>query len=109
MNLLFVCSRNRFRSPTAEVLFSAYPGVSTMSAGTAPDAEVVVSADLIEWADIVFAMEPVHRRRLNDRFGEQLKGRKVVVLGIPDKYEYMDPDLVRFLRAKVSQHIRTVI
>lgn len=33
MRLLFVCSQNRLRSPTAEVVFSAYPGVEAISAG----------------------------------------------------------------------------
>lgn len=101
MNLLFVCSRNRMRSPTAEVVFATYPDVQTMSAGTAPDAEVVVSADMIEWADIVFVMESVHRKRLKERFGPQLKSKRLVVLGIPDRYQYMDPELVRRLEAQV--------
>jgi predicted protein tyrosine phosphatase len=106
VNLLFVCSRNRLRSPSAEVLFATHPGIQTMSAGTAPDAEAVVSEDMIEWADIVFVMESVHRKRLNERFGAQLKSKRLVALGIPDKYEYMDPELVRRLEAAVEPLIR---
>ncbi len=45
MKLLFGCSRNRLRSPTAEAVFSAYPGVEATSAETSPDAETPVSAD----------------------------------------------------------------
>ncbi|WP_200935043.1 hypothetical protein [Brevundimonas sp. Leaf363] len=37
-NLLFLCSRNRLRSPTAEQVVAAWPGVETASAGLAPDA-----------------------------------------------------------------------
>ena len=39
MRLLFVCGRNRLRSPTAERVFAAVPGVEAESAGVAPDAD----------------------------------------------------------------------
>jgi predicted protein tyrosine phosphatase len=105
MRLLFVCSRNRLRSPTAAAVFSGYPGVEAISAGTSPDAENPISADLIEWADVVLAMERIHRRKLNERFGARLKAKKVVVLDIPDDYGFMDPDLVRILKVKVPRCI----
>jgi predicted protein tyrosine phosphatase len=108
MNVLFVCSRNRLRSPTAEAVFSASEGIEALSAGTNPDAETPVSADLIERADLVFAMESIHRRRLKQRFPAQLKTKKVVVLGIPDNYKYMDPELVRILEVRVSPHLKGI-
>lgn len=37
--VLFICSRNRLRSPSAERLFADWPGVETDSAGLAADAE----------------------------------------------------------------------
>ena len=106
MNVLFVCSRNRLRSPTAEAIVSACEGFEALSAGTNPDAETPVSADLIEWADLVFAMESIHRRRLQQRFPAQLKAKKVIVLGVPDKYKYMDPELVRILSERVIPHLK---
>jgi predicted protein tyrosine phosphatase len=57
MNLLFVCSRNRRRSPTAEAIFSGMEGYEVLSAGTSPDSETIISADLVEWADLIFAMD----------------------------------------------------
>ena len=105
MNVLFVCSRNRLRSPTAEAVFSGSPGIQTASAGTSPDAESVVSADLVEWADLIFAMEAVHKRRLNTMFPALLKTRRVVVLAIRDDYGYMDTALVALLRQKVTRHL----
>jgi predicted protein tyrosine phosphatase len=105
MNLLFVCSRNRRRSPTAETVFSALEGYSALSAGTSPDADTPVSADLIEWAYMVFAMEAVHRRRLNQRFPGLLRAKRIIVLDIPDEYGYMDEKLIDILRTKVSQHL----
>lgn len=107
VNVLFVCSRNRLRSPTAEVVFSDLPDIETASAGTSPDAETVVSADLIEWADIIFAMETVHKRRLNERFSSLMRTRKLIVLGIPDNYEYMDEGLIAVLRQKVTLHLKS--
>jgi predicted protein tyrosine phosphatase len=106
MNLLFVCSRNRRRSLTAEAVFSDLQGHSVLSAGTSPDANTPVSADLIEWADIIFAMEAVHRRRLNQRFSALLRTKRIVVLGIPDEYGYMDQSLIDILRTKISQHLK---
>lgn len=105
MNLLFVCSRNRLRSPTAEAIFATLPGIETASAGTSPDADTPLSLDLIEWADLIFAMEPVHRKRCNEAFKSALRTKKIIVLGIPDRYAYMDPALVELLQAKVPRHL----
>ena len=101
LRVLFVCSRNRLRSPTAESVVADWPGVEAVSAGTAPDAEARVSADLVEWADVVVAFEASHRRRLLRAFGPLLADTRVVVLGIPDDYAVMDPALVRLLRDRL--------
>lgn len=93
------------RSPTAEAVFSGCEGSEALSAGTAPDAETPVSAELIEWADVVFAMERVHRKRLVSAFGALLQDKRVVVLGIRDRYVYMDPKLVELLKSKVASHL----
>jgi predicted protein tyrosine phosphatase len=106
MRILFVCSRNRLRSPTAEAVFAEYEGIETASAGTSPDAEEVVSADLIEWADQIFVMEAIHRKKIQQKFALLLKSKKVTVLGIPDDYEFMQKELVEILKAKVSQHLK---
>lgn len=106
MKFLFVCSQNRLRSPTAEAVFSAYPGVEAISAGTNNDATTPISADLIEWADVVFCMEKVHRNKLTSKFKNHFKNKRLVVLDIPDNYEYMDLDLVRILKAKVPRYVR---
>ena len=106
MKVLFVCSRNRRRSPTAEVLFSSHPGIEVASAGTSPDAETVVSADLIEGAEVIFAMESVHKRKLSQRFARLLRTRRVIVLGIPDNYGYMDNQLIASLKDAVTPYLR---
>lgn len=105
MRLLFVCSQNRLRSPTAEAVFARYDGIEAQSAGTNNDADTPLSGDAIDWADIVFVMEPSHRDKLARRFGALLRAKRVVVLGIPDNYAYMQPELVALLEARVRRFI----
>jgi len=109
MRILFVCSQNRLRSPTAEAVFGAVEGLEALSAGIDSDAVTPVDADLIEWADVVFAMEGHHRRRLMERFGKLLDSKRLVVLRIRDDYAYMQPELVRILRKKVAAHLPGIV
>ena len=104
--LLFVCSQNRLRSPTAEQVFSQQAGVECASAGLHASADQPLSGELLDWADIVFVMERAHKMRMGARFRAHLKGKRVVCLDIPDKYKFMDPDLVRLLEAKVGPYLR---
>jgi len=103
--VLFVCSQNRLRSPTAEQIFSQRPDLEVESAGTNHDADTPLTAELVAWADLIFVMERAHRDKLQRRFQRSLKGKRVICLGIPDDYEFMDPGLVRLLEAKVSRHL----
>lgn len=104
-NLLFVCSQNKLRSPTAEQVFSQYPGIEAMSAGTNNDAVTPLDGELVEWADVIFVMERAHLNKLRARFKRHLNGRRVVCLDIPDDYDFMDPALVRLLQAKVGRYL----
>ena len=106
MNLLFVCSENRLRSPTAEAVFNDYAGVSAIGAGTNKDAPTPVSGDLIEWADAILVMERSHRNKIASKYRALLKGKKLGVLDIPDIYGYMEPVLIDLLKVRVSYHVR---
>ena len=106
MRLLFICSQNRLRSPTAETVFGDWPGMETASAGLNRGAEVPVSPELLEWADLIFVMETAHRNRLSRRHQEFLRGKRVICLNIPDEYDYMQPELVTLLESRVSPHLR---
>jgi len=101
MNLLFVCSRNRLRSPTAETIFSAYTGLEVTSAGLDRDAEMCLDSETVQWADVILVMESSHRRQLTKKFQPWLKNKRVICLNIPDQYEYMQPELVKLLKKKV--------
>lgn len=105
MRLLFVCARNRLRSPTAERVFAAVPGVEVESAGVAPDADNPVTPELIAWADVILVMEATHRAKLTRLFSAALRGKRVVCLDVPDDYDYMDPGLVQILRERVGRAI----
>lgn len=105
-NILFLCGRNQWRSPTAEQIFADHPGVECASAGLSHDAETPISIELLEWADLIFVMERVHKARLAARFKDHLAGKRVVCLDIPDRYTFMDPALVKLLMAKVPPHLR---
>jgi predicted protein tyrosine phosphatase len=104
--VLFICSQNRLRSPTAEQIFSGRAGFEVASAGLNTDAETPVCAELLQWADVIFVMEKSHRNKLAKKFREYLREKRVICLDIPDEYEYMDPLLVRLLEAKVGRFFR---
>ncbi len=105
LKLLFICSQNRMRSPTAEHLLQGAPGYVARSAGVDPTARMRVNKELIVWADIIFVMERWHRVVLEEEFPKALKGKRVICLHIPDEYRYMDSELVRLLRMALSEHI----
>jgi predicted protein tyrosine phosphatase len=101
-NLLFVCSRNQWRSPTAEGLFRNHSDYNARSAGTSEKARIRLSHKLVAWADVIIVMERRHRDILRERFSAELAGKQVVVLDIQDHYGFNDPELVELLREKLA-------
>jgi predicted protein tyrosine phosphatase len=102
---LFVCSQNKLRSPTAEQIFSLRDDIEVASAGTNHDAENPLSGELLDWADVIFVMERMHRSRIQQRFRKALGGKRIVCLNIPDTYRFMDPELVRLLQSRMARHL----
>ena len=105
MKILFVCSRNRLRSLTAEKVFDGVGGHEARSAGTEAGARIRVTAGHLGWADLIFVMEKRHLSRLREKFGDALGGKEVVCLHIPDEYAYMDEELIDRLEASVAPHL----
>jgi predicted protein tyrosine phosphatase len=105
--VLFICSQNRLRSPTAERVFSDRSGFEVASAGLNPEAETPVCSELLEWCDVIFVMEKTHRNKLSRKFRAHLKGKRIICLDIPDEFEFMDPSLIRLLEAKAGSFFRT--
>ena len=97
IHVLFVCSKNQWRSPTAEHIYRRHPDLSVRSAGTSTQARRRVSADDIRWADAIIAMESKHKQRLTAEYGRLLVDKVIHVLDIPDDYRYLDPELVTMI------------
>ena len=105
LKILFICSRNRWRSLTAEKIFDGINGIQARSAGTEPSARIRVTAGHLSWADLIFVMEKKHLRRLQEKFPEAVAGKKIICLHIADDYEFMQPELVDLLEAGVMPHL----
>jgi predicted protein tyrosine phosphatase len=107
--LLFICSQNRWRSLTAERLFDGHPRVQARSAGTEPGARVRVAAGHLGWANVIFVMEKKHADRLRTKFKDELRGKALVNLRIPDDYQFQDAALVALLRERLHAYFGTDI
>ena len=102
MNLLFVCTANKLRSATAETIFNQVEGIEAIGAGTNKTAPTTLGSDLIEWADIIFCMEQAHKTKVKKLFQPLLKNKRLIVLDIPDDYDYMDEKLIILLKRKIG-------
>lgn len=107
-NILFICSRNQWRSPTGEQVWKNHPELSARSAGTSPKARRTVSVKDIQWADIIFVMEQKHKNRLKAQFTRLLAHKNIQVLDIPDEYQYMDEELVEIFEQSVAAYLGVV-
>lgn len=101
-NVLFVCSRNRWRSPTAEAIWRDSNDVSVRARGLSAEAARVVTRADIGWADLILVMEGRHRSRLLEKFGDVVDRHRIHVLDIPDDYQFMDPALMELLQARAQ-------
>ncbi len=98
---LFICGKARMRSPTAADICANRTGVETDFAGLSNDADEKLSSEHIEWADVIYVMEQRQKKRLISLFGSMLKTKRVVCLNVPDRFDYMQPELVALLREKL--------
>jgi len=69
------------------------------------NAEIPLGVEDIEWADIIFVMEQVHKKKVRQKFKEHLKNQRLICLGIPDNYEYMDSKLINIFENVVPQFV----
>nr|WP_233342995.1 hypothetical protein [Hyphomonas sp. Mor2] len=106
LRVLFVCSRNQWRSPTAEKVFRKDPALQVRSAGTSRNARRTITITDIRWADLILVMEDKHRARLRAQFRDELRYKRLHSLDIPDLYRFMDPDLIEVLQDKVMPLLR---
>lgn len=105
MNVLFVCSRNQWRSPTGEEVWRKVPGVEVRSAGTSRNARRRLTLVDIRWADLILVMEEKHKSRIRAEFRDEVRFKALYVLDIPDDYGFMDPELLEIIRQKTEPMI----
>lgn len=106
MNILFVCSRNQWRSPTAEEIYKNSRIHLVKSAGTESSARIKATAKIVAWADIIFVMEKKHKQRLIQKFPEEARAADIVVLDIDDNYQFMDTELIAMIQTGVAQYLK---
>lgn len=106
-NVLFVCSRNQWRSPTAEQVFRKHAGLQVRSRGTSRNARRPVTKHDIQWADVILVMEQKHKQRLLDEHPGEMQFQAVHVLDIPDDYAFMDPRLIELLGVSVPGYLKS--
>ncbi|UWQ25383.1 hypothetical protein K3553_02640 [Leisingera aquaemixtae] len=110
MKVLFVCTANKLRSPTAEDVFRDYPGIEALSAGTDSEAPRPLTKELVAGADLIFAMENHHREWIRRKFKKNRPAdNRIITLNIPDEYERGDPGLVALLKDKVEPRLTSII
>ncbi len=105
INILFVCSRNKWRSPTVENIYKNLPNINVRSAGTESSARIKLTAKNITWADIIFVMEKKHKQRILENFPFETEEKQIIILDIPDEYKFMDPELIEDITTKVNFYI----
>ena len=62
--ILFVCSANIDRSPTAEHIYANQTDLEVKSAGVGCYAQQPVTTELLQWADVVLCMEDEHKNHI---------------------------------------------
>ena len=106
--ILFICTANIDRSPTAEELYDGDTRFEVRSAGVAPFARVPLTREILLWADRVFVMnerEDQHRTLIRIRFPDV--DRPIVDLDVRDLWNRGDPELVALLLRRLKPHLGT--
>ena len=103
--VLFLCRLNRHRSATAERIFCKRKDLDVRSAGTEEDALVRVNARMLEWAEVIFVMDPMQIESLRRMFPSHPVLDRVICLDIPDVFMFLQPKLVELLEERVQKHL----
>lgn len=104
-NILFICSRNKWRSLTAETIYKNNSSFKVKSAGTENGARIKVNAKIILWADLIFVMEKQHKEKLLLKFPDAIENKQIVILEIPDVYKFMDKELIEEIQLSVAAYL----
>jgi predicted protein tyrosine phosphatase len=104
-HILFVCGKNKWRSPTAERIYKNDKRIDVRSAGMSGKSKHQISNDDVEWADLILVMESRYRAWILGLFRD-LSLPRIENLDIPDEYEFMDDELIEIIKQGVEFHIQ---
>ena len=107
LKVLFVCSANMQRSPTAEKIYRNDARLEVRSAGVRAGANRRISENDLRWADVVFVMEREHKLAIKTLFDHipDFPFPPIEVLDIPDEFDFMEPALVEVLKSAIDPEI----
>ena len=54
---------------------------------------------------MVFCFEKKHLRRIKDSYAQEIEGKKIITMNIPDEYEYMDEELQEILWSYAEEYL----
>lgn len=103
--VLFICRLNRHRSATAERIFCKRNDLEVRSAGTEEDSLVRVNVRMLEWAEVIFVMDPMQLESLRRMFPSHPVLDRIICLDIPDVFMFLQPKLVELLEERVQKHL----
>lgn len=106
--VLCVCSAGLLRSPTAALVLSQEPfNFNTRAAGVTTEyALIPVDHVLLHWADEVVCMEDEHAAKVKEILTENKFERPIVILGLPDQYEYRNDVLKTEIAKRYAEALK---
>ena len=104
-HILFVCTDCRLRAPTAAKIYDRRPDLEVDCGGLGDLTKRPVTEEMVEWADIIFVMEPRHVERIGRKWPALVKDKRLVNLGVPDEFAYMEGELVELLVRRLAKYI----
>jgi predicted protein tyrosine phosphatase len=101
IKVLFICGRNKRRSPTAAHLYRNDRRLEVRAAGLGDTSPRRVTAEDVKWADLILPMERKNAKRLQLQFPD-LEFPPMEILDIHDDYTFMDKALIPVMHAAVE-------
>ncbi len=106
-HILFVCGRNKWRSPTAERLYRNDERIEVRSGGASAKSRHPTSYADIQWADLILVRDGFYKSWMRAKFRDFPLPR-IENLDIPDEYEYRYEELIDSIRSGVEYHIEQI-
>ena len=103
--VLFVCTQNKVRSLTAEHLYRGRPDLDVKSCGTATFAKNQLTAELMNWAEVVFYFDDSQIEVIEKCFSKEAQEKPVICLGLADVFTYKSDALVVKLVTKLEPYL----